>query len=750
MTYDIARFEATLPDPEAVRAAAGDLKATAEKIHAVATESAASWSKLRAGVYKAPGDEVVFHAFVPVVNAAGELRSGVATVDTAVHAYADAVTTLKTKLEDIKAQAASFQARVDGRSREDWDDDEDLVKDEQNIIGGLDGLYAELTAAQRDCANAINATYGGPTYVLTTQEGPQAGEIAYGYTREQLDSAASEGNIPWGRPTQWDKPWYRDTWDAVASFGKGVWSGITGTVSGLWNMVNVGDMDTFKATWTGLGKLALDVAIVTTPLAQVALRATGHGDVADNAGKDLLAVGKAAIHWDDWKRDPAYAAGATTFDLATILLTAGGGAALKAGSVAGKVAEIGNAGGKVAEVLTATKVTQLAGYSGKIIDLGQSLKINTINVVTTSITDAGKVVIGRIGQLPARMDHLLGEAGARIFPEQALAGGPRVSQLDHLAPARPQLQRFEADVPSRPGPSAPTPEQVHESGRGGPLADPAADPRTAGAPRNPADVEHQRIDPNFRHPDTGHGTAFHDVDGKPESFDVIKDPIKHETYGLHRADGPQNSVPEGHAVHPGEGNLDPSLEKIVDPDQPKYGVDEHGQPLTEQEYTNRFVNPSTGSGKLEWDHYPDNAGAVDGSIRHYGTLGDLLTDFPDLQLDRIGANTGTYFSPEGTPWHMRSLPVNTLGKELHRFDLRELPENWHVEVSEIAPAFGRPGGGTQIRFLDEDGQPVRADKLLGSVLDEPARPEPHGAGATARAARTASRRARSVCGRRHL
>lgn len=325
MTINIAEFEAVLPDAEAIRSAADSFKETVASINQTAVSTASTWARLQAGVYDVPGKEQVFGAFEPVVTAAGDLVDHTGTVHTATSAYADVVDSLKTRLEGVKADAAAFSREVDGRPQDEWDDDEGLVEKELAIIGALDQLFADLQAAQRDCANAISGIYGGPSYVQTTEEGPAAHQVAYGYSKDQLDAAAVEGNIPWGKPTEWDKPWYRDVGDGIASFGKGVWSGITGTVTGLGNMVGLNGGDAFQQTWLGIGKLAVNVAIVTSPLAQVALRATGNGDVVDRAGEELLAVGKAAIHWDEWQSDPAYAAGATTFDLATILLTAGQG-----------------------------------------------------------------------------------------------------------------------------------------------------------------------------------------------------------------------------------------------------------------------------------------------------------------------------------------------------------------------------------------------------------------------------------------
>jgi hypothetical protein len=41
----------------------------------------------------------------------------------------------------------------------------------------------------------------------------------------------------------------------------------------------------------------------------------------------------------------------------------------------------------------------------------------------------------------------------------------------------------------------------------------------------------------------------------------------------------------------------------------------------------------------------------------------------------------------------------------------ELPPNTVIEVSQVAPAFGREGGGLQIRILDSNGQALRITEL---------------------------------------
>ncbi|AUI49790.1 glycohydrolase toxin TNT-related protein [Arthrobacter crystallopoietes] len=701
-----------LPDGDLLEQHAGKLRTKAEGIQSAAEESHTLWAGMSTA-YKGPGDWQVHTAFNKVASEAEVVLEDANAVADAIDTFAEWARDAKRRYNALYADWLSVQSRIDDGGG-DWREDQDLVNDDNNILKSADALLAEHMEAERTCATAISGLFGGPSYVVTTQDGPGANQVAYGYTADQLDAAAAEGNIPWGEPTEWDKPWYRDALDGVVSFGKGVWSGITGTVTGLWNMVNFTDMETFSATWKGIGTLALDVAIVTSPVAQVALRATGNKHIVDQSAERLVAVGKAAVHWDDWKRDPAYAAGASAFDLASILLTAGGGAVAKTGSVASAVTRVGSTGSRVASVVNATGLTKIAGYTGRVIDLGSALKINTVNFAT----DTARVTLGRVAPAAVRVDNFINDVGTSLSgPRPAYAGvptgngpGPVSTRIDNL------INRFDAEGPSSPNRGT-APDTTPARGTSTPEPALARDTNTPDAANRPSsatdsstsapasqrptfEAEGQRIDDNYRHP-------ARPANGV-EQPDVIKDPAGHKDYGQHRDDmGLQDRNLEGNARYPEE--INGGLAGIVDENQPKFGVDENGRALTEQEYANRYgeINPKTGD--LEWDSYPDNAGAVDGSIRHYDSLDGLRQDFgEDLTFDRIGHNGGTYLAVDGTPWHMRSLPVNTLGKELHHFELNELPDHIKVEVSEIAPAFGRPGGGTQIQFVDS-----RSGRVLG-------------------------------------
>ncbi|MGM0928564.1 MAG: hypothetical protein ACQEXN_02490 [Actinomycetota bacterium] len=446
------------PDAELLRTHARALDETAEGIVDTVELIEGDWSGLEA-VYKSPEAPQVYVAVKPVKTTAEEIKADTAAIKSAIEAFADWADTFKARYDALVVRWHSVRRRIASEGG-DWRKEEDLVNDDNQILKDANALAAEHMAAERACSNAITALYGGITLVETTQEGPATGQQAYGYSAEQLDSATGEGHIPWGQPTEWDKPWYRDAWDGVVSFGKGVWSGITGTVTGLWNMVNFTDGETFAATWKGIGQIALNVAIVSSPISAAVAESIGGPGTVKKAGEELLAVGKAAIHWDDWQRDPAYAAGATAFDLSAILLTAGGGAAAKVGGVANKVTAVSRAGGVASKVLDFSGLTKTAGVTTRALDFSSNLKFTAIDVTTSGfktvsntvrpyVSTAGHAITDGLHQastgLRTGMDKLTTSVRTSADNVANALGGPRVATAGggFTTP-----HRFDVEMPS--------------------------------------------------------------------------------------------------------------------------------------------------------------------------------------------------------------------------------------------------------------------------------------------------------------
>jgi hypothetical protein len=295
-------------------------------------------------------------------------------------------------MSDVRSDVESFESSISGD--DDWNKDEDKVKKRDKLIDDINGIAAEHMDAEQTCANAINALVGGPHYVTVSADGspPPAGSEYYAMSKKVLDGAYAEGELPWASHVEWDKPWYRDAIDGVANFGKGVWEGLKGTVTGLFGMINPFDWDTFSSTWKGIGTIAVDVATVTVPV----VGAIRGKDAIKKSGQRLGQVGKAMLNVDEWKKNPAKAAGMLTADVLTTVATGGGGAGAKVLSTAGKAGKaasmLGKGGKFVAKAgdlskafagnfkFDPAKMGNLKVGNIKVGDLGNGLKVRAGNV----------------------------------------------------------------------------------------------------------------------------------------------------------------------------------------------------------------------------------------------------------------------------------------------------------------------------------------------------------------------------------
>jgi RHS repeat-associated protein len=99
--------------------------------------------------------------------------------------------------------------------------------------------------------------------------------------------------------------------------------------------------------------------------------------------------------------------------------------------------------------------------------------------------------------------------------------------------------------------------------------------------------------------------------------------------------------------------------------------------------------------------YPSNNGAIGRTER--------FTLMPGDKIDRYGNPSGKYFSPEGTPLDMRSLPPNA---DLSKYNLYTIKKPFEVNKSTISPYYGKNGMGIQYE------SPVSAEVLLKKGIIE--------------------------------
>jgi hypothetical protein len=160
-----------------------------------------------------------------------------------------------------------------------------------------------------------------------------------------------------------------------------------------------------------------------------------------------------------------------------------------------------------------------------------------------------------------------------------------------------------------------------------------------------------------------------------------------------------------------------TFDLIQHPDEP-YGHDSAGKAFTKEEYEQRYNK--IGPNGEHWENYPPNDGAVPQTKVEYTSVEAFLRDFGP-HMDRIGKGDGAYLGlmPDGVSpsFEARGLPISSLDLPYNRFMLEFLPEGWSIEVSLIAPAFGRDGGALQALIFDENHVKVPVTDLeMSEVL----------------------------------
>jgi hypothetical protein len=319
-------------DIEAVARHGGALQTAGKSFGSTGSDVHSTWQGLSA-FYSAPEAAELFAATGPVKQKAEAVGSDIAAVGTALVAYADEVRPIKARLASLQAEAQTFVGSVAGD--DDWRKDGDKVNHNNQLLSDVNGQLSAWMAAQRTCANAIDRLFGGTQYVEDNGDGTRD-QNEYGYSAELLNhAAAGEDGVPWGRPDERDKPWYQDVGDTLVSFGKGVVvDGLWGTVKGLGNLAGFGGWDALKQSWGGLLKLGLALSPPLLIANQfTALPGLPRGTLANT----LTETGKALLAWDQWRHDPARAAGNVVFNVASVVFgTKGAGATTKGLSTAAK------------------------------------------------------------------------------------------------------------------------------------------------------------------------------------------------------------------------------------------------------------------------------------------------------------------------------------------------------------------------------------------------------------------------------
>ncbi|WP_143201160.1 YwqJ-related putative deaminase [Streptomyces uncialis] len=331
--------------------------------------------------YTAPEAERLFATTGPVKSESDVFADQLESVTTALSEYAAEVRPIEARLKQLKADATAFVSGISGDKH--WKDDGDKVEENNDLVKDVNAAVAAFWEAERACANKITALVCGTHFIADDGTGKSN---MYGFSEKDLDGTEE---LPWGSQVEESRRWW-EVHHHVGSFLKGVFvDGLWGTIRGLGTLVGVDGWDAAGQAWTGLAKVVTGLAITVTPVLGTVFWTLPEEKLPGWFRESRTAVketGKALVAWDEWGKNPARAAGATTFNVVTTVFTGGAGAAAKTGSVA--------------------KVISALGKTGRLLD------------PVTYIAKGGKVVTVKVGDLLAGLRNV--DAGARInIPEPA-------------------------------------------------------------------------------------------------------------------------------------------------------------------------------------------------------------------------------------------------------------------------------------------------------------------------------------------
>jgi hypothetical protein len=484
------------------------------------------------------------------------------------------------------------------------------------------------------------------------------------------------------------------------------------------------------------------------------------GDHAPGVAQSWKELGKNAVHWDEWSSNPAEAAGKSTFDIATLLIPGGGeaAAAAKGGRAAADAAEAASAASR-AEAAATHGLTDAALPHAPAVaphpEVPPAPRPPELPAERPP-TPTDKPVApapAKPTSAPTDTPTPHGPTESKPLAANPESSGPRVDQRPILAgesesahpqPLEPSTTRptsvtdgSEGTVAG--GSSAPHTEspQLSPNSRLSPLQDDGALVSHTGGTGVGGETHGGGsgggVDSSGGHGGGGEGLGSHsggDGEGHGSSGEGDGATGRHDPVHSHEASGDGWQRLPDEPRHDGYGEplekhweydhnpvdpdqIHPDVAKLVtDPDAP-FGRDPQGLPYNQHEYEERFNKE--GPDGQHWYNFASDDGALEGTKVAFNDL-DQYRNFYGNDFDRIGDQNGRYLAVmedgQHAPWENRAMHVDSLGKPLYSYTIDSLPRGWQVEVSQIEPAVGQPGGAMQVRILDHDGVAQDVETLL--------------------------------------
>ncbi|MET0695693.1 MAG: DNA/RNA non-specific endonuclease [Propionibacteriaceae bacterium] len=415
-----------LDDGASVRTGAKNLQTAVGKVAARATSIQTTWSKI-VPHYDAPEDTLVHTAMKKPVTAADTLVTKTGTAASALSDYGNRLDELNTQRTQLVSDMNTFNTHRDKVTQEtngflgwkEWTgwEKQDLLNQEEDLNDRASAFAAAVDEAQRTCANAINAIFGGPQYKAADRASVDDPNV-YGLSQDGYDQMGLSGKNAWGSPKGWtDTSWM----SASYMLGRGAVRSITG----LWDMgkalTGFGEDGEASAAWSGLWQLAKDAMIMTA-----AGQNPGMVDQKQmtESSERLLGVLKSIVGIGTWKTSGWNTAGGFVPDIVIAIFTAGGGAVAKSGL---RGAAKGALEGALARLAPATAT--------KIGDLNTAMRVAMRTRYTdalTGIRDLGYRGIDSLGDvrraakdIPNKARDWSDDLGRKLNPDPVPSTGPR-------------------------------------------------------------------------------------------------------------------------------------------------------------------------------------------------------------------------------------------------------------------------------------------------------------------------------------
>ena len=334
-------------DMELLAQHAGELSQVGPAFSMTGEQVNSTWQQL-AGVYDAPEAGQLMAATGPVQTTAASVGEDIAAVGGALATYASTVKQIQDRLDALRTQAEDLVAEAEADKDSEGvlerageiigigGDNDEYAERSNELVGQVNAEVAAFEQAQRVCANAINALYGGLQYRANDGDSQEErGE--FGDTAEQLNTAFEQGQeLPWGSYAETDtgivgagRDWVRTTLGDLGSLiGRD-------PVTGDWSWSTAG------TAWQGVGTFALAAAVYSSPIPVGAVLDQKFND--GRLGDTLLNAGQGLIAYDEWgKGDNARAATMAGLNiLSAIVGTKGAGATLRGIGTGAQASRVG-------------------------------------------------------------------------------------------------------------------------------------------------------------------------------------------------------------------------------------------------------------------------------------------------------------------------------------------------------------------------------------------------------------------------